>query len=46
MRLGVVANQIIAQPQIGFDLVLRRVEMVERLVRFLDGAERPFDLAL
>jgi hypothetical protein len=44
--LGVVANQVIAQPQIGFGLVLRRVEMVKRLVRFLDRAERPFDLAL
>ena len=46
VRLGVVADQIVAQPQIGFGLVLRHVEMIERLVRFLDRAERPLDLAL
>jgi len=44
--LGVVANQVIAQPKIGFSLVLRRVEMIERLVRFLDRAERPLDPGL
>ena len=42
-RLGVVADQVIPQPQIGLGLVLRRVEVIERLVRFLDRSERPLD---
>ena len=33
------------EPAIGLRFGLGFVEMVERLVRFLDGAERPFDLA-
>jgi hypothetical protein len=32
MRLGIVTDQVIAQPQIGFRLILRRMEMVERFV--------------
>ena len=46
MGLGVIADQVIPQPQIGLGLVLRRVEVIERLVRFLDRAERPLDFAL
>ena len=45
MRLGIVTHQIITQPEIGFRLVLRGMEMVERFVRFFDGPERPLDLA-
>jgi hypothetical protein len=44
VRLRVVANQIAPQPQIGLGLVLRRVEVIECLVGFLDRAERPLDL--
>ena len=37
VRLGVVADKIVPQPQIGLRLVLWRMEMIERLVRFFDG---------
>ncbi len=46
MRLGIVTDQVIVQPKIGFRFILRRMEMVERFVRFLDGPERPLDWGL
>ena len=45
VRLRVVAGQVVTQPKIGLRLVPRRVEVIQRLVRLLHRAERPFHLA-
>lgn len=44
VRLVVVALQVTHQPLIGLALGLRLVEVAQRLVRFLDGAEGALDL--
>ena len=46
MLLAVVAGQVAVQPKVRLGLILRRVEMIQGFVRFLDGTERTFDLAL
>ena len=44
--LRVVLGEIALEPAIGLRLSLWFVEVIKRLVRLLDGAERAFDLAL
>ena len=46
MLLLVVAQQIAQQPSVGLGFGFRLMEVVQRFVRFLDGAKRPLHLAL